>query len=439
MKMLTVDGVTRRHMLGATLMSSFGLAMGCHQSEREGQQVAPEADRVKIPLRIVYAGEIGDLDVIKRGWGSISDHPLEIQSLPLTRDSSGVSDSEMVSACIRCDVAIVPLSLLPALRQADAIVPLSKTLAEQADQDLGALYPAVRNAAAVFAGEMICMPLGAIQPCLLTNDPVSHLDSWEAYDELVQSWGGLAAEPTAVGWAAVSFLMRCLEQERWLFDGDSLTPVLSDASYVEALELMVKTCRRCQYQALTPVQVWESVASGALKGGITSPSAKLMLDANLSVNRLPGGLELEKIMLDPFSPVGVLSASCRQTAIARQFALWISGGDGSQSVRSEISAMGSVRRSPVLVQETGSPVLQSSYQQFLVERLNQPVTLPSLQILEAKQYFDVLDQQVRLAILGENSPSESLTKVCEQWEALTEQVGRDEQMTVWKRINGVIS
>ena len=439
MNISKVDRFSRRQILGATLAGGVSFATGCRQSVPEGQPPAPQAEREKVPLRVVYAGEISDLQVIERGWGSISDHPLEIKSLPLTRVELGAVDSDLTSECVRCDVAIVPLSLLPALRRADVIVPLSGGLVDNANRDMGPLYPAVRNGAALFAGEMICMPLGAMQPCLVASDPVSPLGSWEDYDELVQSWGGLAAEPTGLGWAAGSFLARCVEQEQWLFDGGNLQPLLTNASYVDALKLMVQTCGRYQAKDLNPAEIWESVANGSLKGGIAFPTGSLISDANLTVQQLPGKHQPEKILLDSFSPVGVLSAMCRQTAIARQFMLWISGGDGSESVRSQIAGMGSVRRLNGLIRESDSTTLESTYQRFLFERLNQPVTLPTLQILESQKYINVLDQQVRLAIQGDVQPAESLVEASRQWNAITDQVGREEQMKVWKRLNGMIA
>ena len=82
---------------------------------------------------------------------------------------------------------------------------------------------------------MICLPLGAMQLCLVSSDSVTPR-SWEEYDKLVESWGGEAAEPTAKGWSAYSFLCRCSGIRRWLFEGETLRSLLDEQDYVNCLE-----------------------------------------------------------------------------------------------------------------------------------------------------------------------------------------------------------
>lgn len=437
MNRLRNERFTRRHLVQSGLLCSTGILLGCRDSESDLSQPVEALNRRAIPLRVLYVGKAEDIPLLERGWSSISEQPIEIRLVPFSREAITSISDPLRDAFAASDVAIVPLATLASIQHSQAAVALGDSLVQKTSEELGPLYPAVRNGAATIGGTMICLPLGARQSCFVAADTMDRIESWEAYDQIVQAWGGDAAEPTAEGWLAGSYLVRCVGIRDWLFQSESLEPLLLDSAYVESLSLMVKTCNRYQNQGQTPEQVWHAISAGEYRGGIAIPPMNLETPAVLSIHALPGNSTDDRVLLDPFLPVVTLSASCRQTAIARQFMVWLGGGDGSESVRSQVSGMGMVRMPTAMSSQRGTLISSDGYAQFLSRHLANPVTLPSLQLIQGERYYAALDRQVGLAISGAMKPAEALEKVCSEWNRLTDEIGREDQVRAWKRANGL--
>lgn len=437
MKMPQSHQFSRRHLLVSGLASGAYLTSGCGKPEPEKPAITSDSNRSPVPLRVLYIGDSSDSQVILRGWSSISEHPLDIESVSCDRHRVEELSNQLVAICPRVDVAIVPISSLPLLQQLELIVPLGDSVLRDHAESMGNLYPSVRNAAVLYAGEALCTPLGATQQCLVSSEPIEPPGSWAAYDDLILSWEGKAAEPTAEGWLAASFLNRCLGEQRWLLGSDDLQPLLSGQSYIDALEMMVQTCSRYPELGQTPQAIWEAITKGELVGGIAFPFHQSTSDAILTINRLPNRSDGNRVLLDAFSPTAALSSACRQTAIAMQFMAWLSGGEGSETVRSEVAGMGNVRMPSANARQLGSPDSRSGYSQFLSDFLSNPVTTPTLKLLQGERYYAVLDRHVGLAVRGEISCEEALKATCQSWEEITEQVGREDQIRTWKRANGL--
>ena len=74
-------------------------------------------------------------------------------------------------------------------------------------------------------------------------------------------------------------------------------------------------------------------------GGIAFPQRSIEPEDDLQAVNCPGVNDLSKVLLDPFSPVISLSANCRQSTAAKRFIHWISGGEGSEATRQQVSGM----------------------------------------------------------------------------------------------------
>ena len=77
------------------------------------------------------------------------------------------------------------------------------------------------------------------------------------------------------------------------------------------------------------------------------------------------------------------------------------------------------------------------YDQWLAERLQTPLTMPTLQILNAGQYYHVLEQQVQKCLRGDAAAQEALGEVAEQWRSITNKVGTEKQLRAWRRAQGM--
>jgi ABC-type glycerol-3-phosphate transport system substrate-binding protein len=133
-----------------------------------------------------------------------------------------------------------------------------------------------------------------------------------------------------------------------------------------------------------------------------------------------------------------LSANCRQSAAAKRFIGWISGGEGGQTVRQQISGMTDIRKAtPSSGQSDPVSGGTGGYDSWLADRLRSPLTLPTVQLLRAGEYYQALDSQVRRALDGQITPADALSQVAKQWQATTEKVGLKKQLRAWRRAQGM--
>lgn len=428
--------IHRRHLLHSSLITGAWFASGCSPSSTDIREEVPGSSRQLVKLRVLFVGDSADADVIKRGWESVSDHPVDLKVLPLQRSDPTELRNQLDTAYLSADVAIVPLVVLPTAFHAQWIIPLTGGEFDQLRGEAGELYASVRNAAANYAGQTLSIPLGSGQLCLVSSDPLEQVDSWLEYDQLVQEVEGSASEPTAPGWAAGSFLARCAGDRDWLFSGETFEPRLTQSQYEEALTLMVETCARYRVKEQAPEQIWSAVTEGNLRAGIGFPDRRGARNLLVPVQALPGSSNASGVLLDSFSPILTLPSSCRQTLVAKQFMVWLSGGEGSSSVRSQVAGMGNVR-SPSVISQRGPTSASSSYDELLASVLTSPVTLAGLQLIGGEAYYHSLDQQIQRAIRGDLEPIQALSAVCDDWNRITDSVGRDDQVRAWMRANGM--
>ncbi|MFG0263504.1 MAG: hypothetical protein ACF788_14020 [Novipirellula sp. JB048] len=439
--------LNRRQLLvtasGATL--TF---VGCSDSPQ--QEPPATRSRTDIPLRIAMMGSDEEAEVISRAWSSIQEQPLAITTIPAprpgarpapeaNRDSATRSIDRLIAETQRSDLVIYPLSAVPELVDAEAIVPIHERQFNEMETHNGELYSAVRNGAARYAGEFYAMPLGAKQPALLSSEAAPPLASWHDYDRWVaDELAGNANEPLAAGWAATMFLWRAASTlaQGWLFSRDDFQPTLHTEPYVDVLQQMAQTAARYRSPRQTPSQIGASIQNGQLRAGIGFIAEHHATDVEVNVNHLPGADQSQRIFLDPYSPLVSLSATCRQSAASKRWMDWITGGEGSEVIRRQVPAATAIR-TPLVSDLASAPVRKSGYDAWLSERLQTPVTLPSLQMFAAYAYHAALDTAIGEAIEGKLSAQAALDQVAQQWEAITTRIGRQKQLSAWRRAQGM--
>lgn len=419
----------RRFLVGAAAVAA-GFELGCSKTE---PVAAPAARSSKVvPLRVLLVGEKGDKDFISRGWQAVSEQGLEVNVLPLERaDPSGIGDA-FLAAAKKADVVIYPLALVGEAARSEAVVEMTTDEVKRIESKFGGLPPTARNGAARYGKSTYALPLGCTLPALIAQARLEPLDSWEDYDALVQGeWEGLAAEPTAAGWAGTMFLWRSRNAKSWLFERKDLTPLIHTEPYVKSLELMLQTNSRYVEKDQTPDQIWARVGEGKLRGGIGFPERRSGPVVEMQLSALPGTVALSKVVLDPFAPVVSLSADCRQTSASKRFIEWMCGGEGSRSVRRQVAGMNDLRDGASWSGDS------APYDRWLAEQLQAPLIAPCPQLNDAMDYLMVLDQQIRRALVGDAAPQEALDVVAEKWTDLTSSSGVDEQIRAWRMAQGM--
>ncbi len=419
----------RRFLVGAAAVVA-SLDLGCGKQ----MPVVPPAAQTRqdVPLRVLLVGAPGDKDAVSRGWQAVSEQAIQVDVLPLNRaDPSGLSDA-LLAGAKKADVVIYPLVLVGEVVRNDAVVKMTADELKRIELEVGGLLPAARNGAARYGGATYALPLGCALPAVVAQANVEPLESWEDYDRLVENqWGGTAAEPTAAGRAGTMFLWRCRGIKNWLFERKDLKPLVNTQPYVTSLELMLRTNERYATKDQTPAQIWNLVGAGKLRGGIGFPEQRSGAMGDTLVFALPGTVNLSKVVLDPFSPVVSLSASCRQTISSKRFLQWLAGGEGSRSVRGQVAGMTDLRGA-ASINDASSP-----YDEWLAGQLEAPLTAPCPQLNAASSYLFALDKNVRRALAGEVTAQRALDEVAEQWASLTSAVGRDKQIRAWRMAQGM--
>jgi len=419
----------RRFLVGAAAVVA-SLDAGCG---KQAPVVTPATQtRKDVPLRVLLVGASDDANAVSRGWQAVSEQEIQVDVLTLDRaDPSGISDAFLAEAK-KSDVVIYPLVLVGEAARNDAVVKMTADEVKRIELEVGSLFPAARNGAARYGGSTYALPLGCALPAILAQTKVETLQSWEDYDRLVgNQWDGVAAEPTAAGWAGTMFLWRCSGIKNWLFERKDLRPLVNTKPYVTSLELMLRTNERYLTKDQTPDQIWTLVGDGELRGGIGFPARRSRATGSTLVFDLPGVVNLSKVVLDPFSPVISLSASCRQTNSSKRFVEWLCGGEGSRSVRGQVTGMTDLRGA------ASASAGLSPYDEWLAGQLQAPLTAPCPLLNRASDYLIALDKNVRRALAGEVTAQKALDEVAEQWASLTSASGRDKQIRAWRMAQGM--
>ncbi len=433
----TAEGRSRRDVLigGAALASA--LSLGCRQPV-EPTSAPASSRRTDVPLRVVLCGTESDREAIERAWGAVASQPLELTVINVDRADPGGLIDKIVAASAQSDLIVYPVLVVAELSSRELLTPLSDDEFKLAEEQGGPFFPALRNGIARFGGLYVAAPLGARQPALMSIEAVDEMRTWSDYDQWVQSLDGAAAEPLADGWAAAMFLWRAASsiEQGWLFGPSDLEPQIDRDPYQNVLAQMQETAGRYKVTRSTPQQIWTALTSGSLRGGLGFNFGAEMGDAEISFRDPPSEV-LTKILADPFSPVASLAAQCRQTAASKQFIRWLSGGEGSESVRRQVSGM-TVTRASVEEVEGGSHTGEG-YELWLSGRLQIPNTLPTLELLAADEYYAALDRQIIRCLEGEQEPASALEEVKNRWQAIGDRVGIPKQQRAWRRVQGMIA
>lgn len=461
-----VASIDRREWL-ATTAAMIGLgSIGCApESKPQTTQFSTTTD---VPLRVVWTGTTDEADVLRRTWQSISEQPLDIRLTASPQfafaDTSGKSDASkdpdtLVAMAAKADVVVYPLTMMAELVGEKRLMPLLTPDApfdEEFDlfsPDPRDTIPAGLRVATSFAGQRRAVPLGGHLPALLLGESVeTEIHSWEAYYDASKASDGKFAEPTSPGWAAAMYLWRLCSSldATWLFDRETLRPLIDDPEYVAVMRQMADTVGLSAKQdARSPEQIYAAVASGELDGGIGFPQLTNAegTGGGITFADLPSGTiryaeqddslddhaDRRRTMMNPFMLVGSMAASCRQTTAADQFLKWLSGGQGSEPLYRNLDCFVDTKTSSVI----GPSDANSGYRVWLKTQLTNPGVVPGLQLMSSPQYYRILDEAVRRCVHGDAPAATVCAEVVARWMELHRQNDLPSQQRSWQRAQGI--
>ncbi|PHQ33533.1 ABC transporter substrate-binding protein [Rhodopirellula bahusiensis] len=455
----------RRQWLAWTSVAGAAVLTGCREASKSDESESNTTVRTDVPLRVVWTGTDADAETLRRTWQSISEQPLKITVITPPNTSSETAEDQPAiwDAAAKAEVIAYPLSQLGEMVSRELIMP---SLQSESSEDSGASTtksdpPAVR-VAMTFAQEPRAKCLGGSLPALMVGEKAatkvstSAAITWGDLEQLAAEFPGQVAEPTAEGWAGVSYLWRLASvlSATWLFDRNTLEPLLTQPEYVDVLRQMAATAKHGPESSMTPGEIFRDVSSGKLVAGLGFPQVttdqtdaedEATLTSNVQVAAFPiaesGAVDADgvalartgRVVLAPQTLVGSLAASCRQTAAANQFLKWLAGGQGSEPLYRSIPGLQHPTASSSIDDATGG-----NYQPWLRTAWQNPNVMPPLNLVGGDRYLAVLDSEVRQCLTGDKTPEDACAAISKSWSDLHNEFGVKKQKRSWQQALGLL-
>lgn len=459
------------------------VAAGCNSQPDKSASTEPAAPAVtsSTPLRIRSAASPDFNRRLLVAWQAVSEQPLELIAITdedwrlLSNNGSNEQPadtsqpvSEKPSGLEKqTDLFLFANQQMGILQKAHALAPLPETLWESSQEKHGKLLTALANDTSRWGSERFALPLGTSVPALWARDDISvkACDTWDQYQAALDELGpGKAAEPLAEGWAAMTFLYRAATSTggTWLFDRQTMEPVITAAPYQRALEQLVAARKSYNAELLTPAEILTQLQTGNLSIGIAwpTPNPPSQIDTSeLAIQPLPQSSQVyvedwqdaasfpSLPMVSDQGLVVALSKGCRQSGIAKNFLNWLISQEGWQSlsdsvgevfpIRSAVDSQSSASSNTTAPNSHGSSTSDRGYNAYVEKVFSKPQVRPTLRIPGAERYMQVLDLHIRAAVAGERTPADALQAVHEGWEKITEQLGRKAQANAWRMAQGM--
>lgn len=473
-----------RHILLSCVMLTL---VGCStqrppsQSDTQANEAEKSSVSVDGPLRVLVLDDPDFASVLEREWSARSEHDVRFRN-----DSEAELLSQLRSdrPSLDPDVIIFPGRLLGELAENRLLRALppeltsTSTEAAVAGYNLADVFPAIARKEMQWDRRQVAVSLGSpaamllVRTDLVATIPTTWPELSEAIGELRRSLPAdmqPLVQPLAQGWAARMFLSRSAaylyqpSRVSSFFDYTSLKPRIDLEPCVRALREMVAEHSQGD-QSLNPKTAFEAFLTGKAAMAITWPQqTKVPFDASafpISVYELPGSaMEYDqrrqewKSLSDPHAVrrvtvlghegrMAVIPRSAKNANLAAIFLGWLGGPEQSAQLSPRSISSAPFRLSHRSSYENWcgdrlSAATVSQYAMNIEAALSRPEAYVSLRIPGQDQYMNVLDECVLRALKGEVTPKAALEQAAERWEAITDQLGRDKQITAYRHSLGI--
>ena len=294
-----------------------------------------------------------------------------------------------------------------------------------------------------------------------------------------KDWQG-GYEPLGGGWASELLLARAASyashpsQFSTLFDYRDLKPLIDGPPFLRALDELVAAahlrgmCSDEEWERVRKAQNTDLVRHELLQGNcamaITWPcpiSSNELKPAGfpLAFAPLPGSPDVYNFrtaswerragaqstsvpILGISGRLGSIVKECRNVTAAMNLLFFLSGPELSGQISSASKHTTLFRESHLgqvdrwLGPQYGSESARS-YGAVIEQSFNQPLCLQSLRIPGRHRYMAVLDEAVWASVTGKSPPREALRSAAQQWEKISDELGRDTQRSAYAQSIGL--
>ena len=459
------------------------LLVGCkpgHTPPAPGEDQAIDVSSpAPLSVLIIDAPEVGAQ--IKRQWRARRDGELTISNLT----SEQWSDSEF---SIDTDVVLYPPGELANLVSLDRILVVPDYIWEADVVARRDILKRFRQVSAEYDDQVWAIPLAGPQwmlmyrSDLLEQAKMEAPRTWSEWDESIVKLRAADLSvpsadrvvlPLAENWAAHVFLLRCAASIRQqgklstVFDRSNMKPLIEKAPFVQALNDL-KDSFGDRDNLVTPAEAWKRLLDGKCVMTIAwpmsiespEPSDSTDIGEHISVTSVPGsnrwydlqaGKWFERVSAEDQRSVeylgfgglvGSVSSDSRHTSSAFEFLEWLCSKTINATVMTGSQQSGPFRRSQLKSIErwTGfhlPPQTSESVADLIKLTHSQPVVLIFPRVPGYYDYLKSLDRHVRTCLEENSSAEAALKSVAQEWEIITDKIGRTEQTANLRRVNGL--
>jgi ABC-type glycerol-3-phosphate transport system substrate-binding protein len=466
-------------LLSIILLLLAGCQPGSSEPDSSEEDVVIEVTPPDpLTLLIIDAPELGSQ--IKRQWRARRDGELTV----LNQTTAKWTEADYQ---IDADVVLYPPGMMAELVNKSRLLSVPDDVWNSDELGRRDLLKRVRRTLIEFDNQIWAVPLANPQWMLLyRSDLLEQLkivvpQTWPEWVEAVKAIRTadlpVAVEertvlPLAENWAAHTFLLRCASTIRQrgklstVFDRSNMKPLIDREPFVEALDELQELFSE-QEQTITPAQAWTKLLQS--KSVMTIAWPMNLLDEtpidndvaeSISVAPVPGSSKWFDLQSEEWSNrdspqeqrsvdylgfgglVGSVSSETRHASSAFEFLQWLCSRSISSDVLGGSQQSGPFRRSQLksISRWAGSqlsPSATESMANTIQAAHSNPVALLFPRVPGYDDYIRSLDRQVRECLAKNSSARQALRSAAEEWEAITDRIGRTEQTANLRRSNGL--
>ena len=483
-----VDGVAGRgfySLVGMVVLAGLLAALltgtGCGPRQAEKQQPVGSKP-ARLTVAVLDDSRLAEtLRSYEGQWQAETGIPLEVLALSLQGQTP-----------VKADVLIFRSAELGPLAESGLVQPLGEEKLRAHTAAWTDLVEMLRDQEGRWGQQVCAVPLGSpVLVCYCRADLLDRLGlrpprTWEDYLQIAEQFrdrsrlaaAGLpkdrpwapALEPLAAGWAGWMLLAHAASYAKHpnyystLFEMESMRPRIADPPFLRALEELVSTAKWASpdFWEMDPDQVRERFWRGECGLALCWPSRagpeKGAPEIKCTIVPIPGASALwhpgegkwvpapkGELFRTPLLGISgrwaALHTHCQHPEAALELIFWLVGKQGTEPRPAVCPATAVFRKSDLKdlprLQAWVEPAMPrqtaQQYADALQETFSSGQWLVALRIPGWQEYMGVLDEAVRAAVRGQQSPQQALQKAAEKWQAITHRLGRDRQRQAYRR------
>lgn len=461
-------------------------SVGCEKKTAQRLRVTPseQTSTVRVrPCNVLLIGLDSLAGPMERQWAARHETPLTI-----TKVGRAEFEESKMEVAGGINVLVYPADMMVELIDNKKIDPLESDFYDSDEFNKFSLLKHYRKTGMRFDGKPFAATCGGPLFVQIYRDDIlaaadqSVPETWQQLIITQKALSGVKLEdanatsvvvPLAEGWAAPSFLVisspyvRQFGRLSVMFDRKTMKPMLESAGFVRALdELKQIAAANPQSLKMDPSAVYAAIQSGNAAIALTWPQANQAASSGgqeasqnvldqLRVAQLPGTDDFfdsndrrwirresgQSVTVNFHNMSGVMASNRRSRGrkqAAEQFIAWLTEPAIGEILFGQDSHSGPFRATHLAkIESWGDPQscveFRDSWADVLRQAHEQPLIMIFPKIAQSSKYLDLLDQGIRKCLLDDLPSKESLAEISQQWESLTESIGRQKQLKLLER------